>query len=148
MSQLQSFDIPTPLKLSAAWAATVLCYIYCDYFALYVPGKLQGVLDGGGPFGPVSQGSLLGAGVLLLIPCIMVFLSISLRSASSRVVNVGFGAVYTILMLLLAFTIQWYFYKLFAVVEAALTAAIAWIAWRWPKVNDPSEAGVAVGLHP
>jgi hypothetical protein len=141
MSQLQSFDVPTPVKLSAAWAATVLCYIYCDYFALYVPGKLQGVMEGIGPFGPVSQGSLLAAGVLLIIPGVMVFLCVVTRSVVSRVLNIALGAGYTILMLLLAFTTRWYFYKLFAVVEALLTAAIAWMAWKWPKLN--SVAGIS-----
>ena len=135
MMRLKEFEVPTPLKLSAAWAATVLCYIYCDYFDLYVPGKVQSIIEGAGPFGPVSQLTLLGAGVLLLVPSTMVFLSVALRPSASRLLNLVFGFVYTLIMILLAVTVQWYFYKVFAVVEAALTATIVWIAWRWPKVD-------------
>lgn len=135
MTRLQAFDVSTPIKLSAAWAATVLCYIYCDYFDLYVPGKVQSMIDGEGPFGPVSQLTLLGAGVLLLVPSTMVFLSVALRPAASHLLNLIFGVIYTLIMVLLALVVQWYFYKLFAVVEAALTATIVWIAWRWPKVD-------------
>lgn len=109
--QLQTFNLPTPLKLSAAWAATVLCYIYCDYFELYVPGKLQHMLDGSGPFGPVSQWNLLGAGALLIIPSVMVFLSVALPSKASRILNLILGCTYTLMMAALAFVAQWYFYK-------------------------------------
>lgn len=135
MMRLKEFDVPTPLKLSAAWAATVLCYIYCDYFDLYVPGKVQSMIEGEGPLGPVSQVTLLGAGVLLLIPSTMVFLSVALRPTASRLSNLIFGVVYTLIMVLLAVVVRWYFYKLFAVVESVLTATIVWIAWRWPKVD-------------
>ena len=131
--QLKNFDVSPPLKLSAAWAATVLCYLYCDYFALYVPGKMQAILEGAGPFGPVSQWSLLGAGVLLIVPSTMVLLSIVLPATASRGLSLVFGAAYTLIMGVLAVMASWYFYKVFAVVEAALTATIFWIAWRWPK---------------
>ena len=133
--QLKAFDVPTPLKLSAAWAATVLCYIYCDYFELYAPGKLQEMLEGACPFGPVSQSTLVGAAALLIIPSIMVLLSVVLSPTASRLFNLIFGVIYTLLMILIAFFTQWYFYKLFAVVEAALTATIFWIAWRWPRAH-------------
>ncbi len=136
MTQLKTDEIPTPLKLSAAWAATVLCYIYCDYFALYIPGKIQGMLDGQGPFGPVAQLSMVGAAVLLMIPSVMVFLSIVLSATASRVSNLIFGTLYTIIMGLIAVSVSWYFYKLFAIVEVALTATIVWLAWKWPRVRD------------
>lgn len=136
MTRLRTFYVPPPLKLSAAWGATVLCYIYCDYFDLYVPGKVQDMLDGDGPFGPVSEWTLLGAGILLIIPSTMVFLSVVLPGTASRLLSLVFGIVYTLIMVLLAFKAQWYFYKTFAVVEAALTAAIFWIAWRWPKTDE------------
>jgi hypothetical protein len=138
MASYRSFDIPTPVKISAAWAATVLCYIYCDYFALYVPGKMQEIQDGEGPFGAVSQGSLLGAGLLLMVPSAMVFLSIGMGSALSRILNIALGACYTFLMLLLAAMVSWHFYRVFAIVEALLTATIVWLAWNWPKRHDAS----------
>ena len=55
------FDPPLPvrLKLSALWASLTFCYLYGDYFGLYKPGKLQHMLDGAGPMGPATQGSLL-----------------------------------------------------------------------------------------
>ena len=43
---LEDIKVPVRYKLSAMWASVMFCYIYVDYFELYVPGKLQGMLDG------------------------------------------------------------------------------------------------------
>ena len=63
--------LPQRLKLSAAWASLTFCYLYGDYFGLYKPGKLQHMLDGAGPMGAISQGSLLFVASLLIVPGLM-----------------------------------------------------------------------------
>jgi len=55
---LHDIHIHVRYKLSALWSALMFCYLYGDYFGLYVPDKLKGMLDGEGPVGPVSQGTL------------------------------------------------------------------------------------------
>ena len=69
MSQLSDLTIHTKLKLSALWASTMFCYIYCDYFQLYVPGKLKSMLQGEmEPLGAVTQEILMGTSILMAIP--------------------------------------------------------------------------------
>ena len=133
MSQLTDFKLHTKLKLSLLWASTVFCFLYCDYFELYVPGKLDGMLQGNGLFGTVTQGALVATSVLLAIPSVLVFLSSALNPRTSQVLNVTFGVIYTLLMALLAFQADWYFYKFFAALETLLTALVVWYAWTWPK---------------
>ena len=134
MSELTDFKLHTKLKLSLLWVSTVFCYIYCDYFELYVPGKLQGMLQGNiGPLGAVTQNALMGTSLLLAVPSLLIFLSVALSPRLSRLLNVVFGVLYTLMMALLAFQAGWYFYKFFASVEAVLTALIVWYAWTWPK---------------
>ena len=133
LSQLTDFKLHTKLKLSLLWASTVFCYLYCDYFELYVPGKLDGMLQGNGLFGTVTQGALVATSVLLAIPSVLVFLSSALNPRTSQVLNVTFGVIYTLLMALLAFQADWYFYKFFAALEALLTVLVVWYAWTWPK---------------
>jgi hypothetical protein len=133
LSQLTDFKLHTKLKLSLLWASTVFCYLYCDYFELYVPGKLDGMLQGNGLFGTVTQGALVATSVLLAIPSVLVFLSSALNPRPSQVLNVTFGIIYTLLMALLAFQADWYFYKFFATLETLLTALVVWYAWTWPK---------------
>lgn len=124
--------VPTPVKLALLWASVTLCYLYCDYFELYVPGKLSGMLAGQmQPLGPVTQQVLLGAGALLLVPCLMVALSVLLPPRAARWANVVAGAAYTALMALFVVSVGWHFYRLYAFAEAVLTATIVWQAWSW-----------------
>lgn len=134
MHSLIDRPIDVKLKLSALWAATMACYIYCDYFELYVPGKLESMLAGTmGPLGTVTQGVLLGTALLMAVPSLMIALSVLLPARPNRVANLVIGALYTALLVLLAVTVEWHFYRLFAGLEAALTATIVVQAWRWPR---------------
>ena len=137
MSNLEDVQIPTKVKLSLLWTCTILCYLYCDYFGLYVPGKINSIISGkAGPFGSITQVSLLGMGTLLLVPCLMVAASIFLRPTFSRWTNIFVGALYTGLMALIAASVDWNFYRIYATVEALLTLAIVYIAWKWPNQNQ------------
>ena len=129
-------DPPLPLrvKLSALWASLTFCYLYGDYFGLYKPGKLQHMLDGAGPMGPTSQGSLLFVALLLAVPGLMVFLSLVLPARLARWLNIGLALFYA---LFVAITMPgaWWFYLAYSSIEIALCGAIAWLAWRWPRIG-------------
>lgn len=43
---LEDTRISARLKLAALWTSVMFCYVYGDYFELYVPGKLQDMLNG------------------------------------------------------------------------------------------------------
>lgn len=130
---LHDFKIHVKLKLSALWTSVMFCYIYGDYFGLYPPGKLQGMLDGRmGPLGPVTQGVLLGTAALMAIPSLMVVLTLVLRPPIARWANILFGALFTVIMLI-TMPGAWAFYFFLGVIEVALTALIVWYAWTWPR---------------
>jgi hypothetical protein len=130
---LDDFKIDVKVKISALWASLVFCYIYGDYFGLYQPGKLQGMLEGRmGPLGPTTQGVLLGTAILMAIPSIMVFLSLVLRPQVNRSANIILGVIFTLIMLI-TMPGAWAFYVFLGVVEVALSLLIVWYAWTWPK---------------
>ena len=134
VSVLDDIKIPVRMKLSSLWVSVVLCYIYGDYFELYVPGKLREMLEGRiGPLGPATQGVLVVTALLMAIPSVMVFLSVALRPNVSRLANIAFGAVYSVIMILVAIPSRWKFYQFLGVVEIALTLLIVWYAWTWPR---------------
>jgi hypothetical protein len=136
VSQLSDVPIDIKVKLAALWAATMLCYIYCDYFELYMPGKLDAMMKGRlGPF-DVTQGVLIGTSIMMAVPSLMVFLSVALRARSNRMLNIVVGIFFTLLMALLTVAADWYFYKLFAAIETTLTALVVWYAWTWPKAES------------
>lgn len=134
-SELQDFKVNVKLKLSALWASLVLCYLYGDYFGLYVPGSLQSMLDGKmGPLGATTQGVLLFTSAMMAIPSLMVALSLLLKPAMSRWMNIVFGLVYTAIILM-TMPGAWHFYIFLGIIEATLTLIIVWTAWHWPKAN-------------
>jgi hypothetical protein len=124
--------IPRRLKLSALWASLTFCYLYGDYFGLYKPGKLERMLDGAGPMGPATQGSLLFVALLLVLPGLMVCLSLALPARTTRWLNIGLATFFAVFV---AITMPgaWWFYLAYSSIEIILCIAIAWLAWRWPR---------------
>jgi len=119
------------IKLSALWVSMMLLYIYADILSLFRPGQVEEMIDGQmGPF-PVTQGSLMTAAILMIIPAVMVFLSITLKPAINRWVNIGFGALYTLVNISNLIGETWIYYLSFGVVEIALTLLIIRYAWKW-----------------
>ena len=128
--------INVKLRLAALWASLMFCYVYGDYFGLYVPGKLAGMIAGRmDPIGPVTQGVLLGTSAMMAVPALMVCLSLLLRASISCWVNLALGLVYAAIMLM-TMPGAWTFYLFFGVIEVALSLAIVWTAWRWPRQVD------------
>lgn len=133
---LEDFKVNVKIKISVLWASVTLCYLYGDYFELYVPGKTGGLLNGHNLLD--SPQKLLAAAVLLAIPAAMVFLSVILAPKINRVLNIAFGCLFTGIMLLIAFTSleSWKaFYVFLAILESVITAIITWYAWKWPTTN-------------
>jgi Family of unknown function (DUF6326) len=135
---LEDIKVPVRLKLSALWTALMFCYVYGDYFGLYPPGQLKGMLEGNGPLGPTSQGSLLAVSVLMVVPSLMTFLPVVLPPALNRWLNVSLALIYTVVVALTMLG-SWAFYLMFSSVEILLSLLIAWYAWRWPNARKSSD---------
>lgn len=132
---LEDNKVPLRVKLSALWAATMFCYIYGDFFGLFSPGTLAAMNAGRmGPLGDATPAVLLGVSVMMAIPSLMVFLSLVLPARIDRWANIALGLAYTAIMGLTMPGAP-LFYLFFGVVEIALTLAIAWSAWTWPKAS-------------
>ena len=127
-------DFKIKLKISALWISVMLCYLYGDYFELYVPKKTAGLVNGENLLN--SPQKLLMAAVLLSIPSLMVCLSLVLKPQTSRFLNFICGFLFTGIMLFIASTslVPWKtFYVFLAIVESAITTMIIFYAWKWPK---------------
>jgi hypothetical protein len=131
-TRLEDLKIHVRFKLSAAWAAIMSCYIYGDFWGLYRPGNLKDILEGGGPLGPTSQGSLVAVSVLVAIPAAMIFLSLALPPRLARWLNILISAALTAIILA-TLPGAWAFYVFMSIVEIALQSSILWYAWRWPR---------------
>lgn len=135
-SDLEDFKVNVKIKLSALWTSVMFCYIYGDYFELYVPKTVEKLISGKNLLN--SPMKLFAATLLLTIPALMIFLSLILKPKINRLLNLIFGIVYTALMLLIAFTsiTKWLtFYVFLAIIESIITSIIVWQAWTWQKLR-------------
>jgi Family of unknown function (DUF6326) len=130
----EDIKVHVRFKLFALWSSVMFFYIYGDYFELYQPGKLQEIIAGRMPFGAISQGALLGMAAVMVIPSLMPFLSLVLPTGVNRWVNIVFGVVYTVIMILVIRG-GWHYYVFYGLIEISLTVLIVWYAWTWPKQN-------------
>ena len=131
---LENQKVNIKIKLSALWASVVFCYLYDDYFELYVPDKIDSLITGVNVLD--SPAKLLIASIVVCIPSLMVALSILLNPKVNKFLNVFIGILFTLMMLLIGITsiTPWYsFYVFLAFLESIITITIVWYAWNWPK---------------
>jgi hypothetical protein len=135
-TEKQDVKIHVKMKLSALWVALMLLYIYADIFKLFVPGEIEKMISGRqGPL-PTTQGSLLTASILMMIPAVMVFLSLVLKTKVNRWANIIFGVLYTFVNISNLIGETWAFYLFFGILEIALTFLIVGYAWKWRNPED------------
>lgn len=132
--QYEDFKIHTKLKLSALWTSAMFLYIYGDYFELYVPEKVEGLLSGQNLLNTPYK--LLFATISLTLPSLMIILSLMMKPKWNRVLNISIGVFLTIFTLLVGFSSfsEWrIFYVMLSFFESIITSIIVWKAWHWPK---------------
>jgi hypothetical protein len=133
-TELEDVKINLKIKLSALWAAVMFLYVYADIKTIFRPGIIEGLMAGKAGDFQITQGFLLVSAIIMTIPSVMIFLSLSLKAKANRWANIILGIVYTgIILGTLLMGGAWAYYILYATVEIVLTGLIAWYAWKWPK---------------
>lgn len=137
-TQLEDFKTNVRIKLAALWTSVMFCYIYGDYFELYVPQKAEGLLNGQNMLD--SPLKVFIATYVLTIPALMIFLSVMLSPILTRWLNIGIGIflmLFTLLVGISSISTWRIFYVFLAIIESIITAIIVWQAWTWQK-KDPN----------
>jgi len=123
------------VKLAALWTSFMFLYIYVDYFALYMPGKIEDILNGRVFTFDITQGFIFIALFLAIIPMLMIFLSVVLKAGVNRLTNIIVATALIPYMLFNLAGEAWPHMILAAVVEVALLVLIIRYAWKWPTVK-------------
>lgn len=134
--QLEDFKVNIRIKLSALWTAVMFCYIYGDYFELYVPRKVEGLLNGQNMLDTPEK--LFVATFILTVPALMIFLSLMLSPKLTKWLNIGIGLFFTLFTLLVGISAisEWrIFYVFLSFVESIITVIIMFKSWNWKKVT-------------
>ncbi|MCB0686811.1 MAG: hypothetical protein KDC53_09805 [Saprospiraceae bacterium] len=123
------------LKLAALWTSVMFLYIYVDYFALYMPGKLERIQVGKVFVFDITQGFLMFALTSVTIPALMISVSVVLPAKANRLSNIIIAAVFIPYTLFNLAGDAWRHMVFGAVVEVVLLGLIMHYAWKWPVVS-------------
>lgn len=132
---LEDIKVSLKLKLATLWTGFMFLYIYVDYFALYMPGKIDDILKGKVFVFAITQGFLLAALVSVTIPALMIFLSVALSARINRRANIIIAIVYIPYTLFNLTGEAWMHMVFGAVAEVILLCLIILNAWKWPCVE-------------
>lgn len=134
--EFEDFIINIKILLAGLWTSVMFLYIYGDYFELYVPKKVEGLLNGSNLLN--SPYKLLLATILLTVPSLMIFLSLVLKPKLNRILNISVASFLTAFTLLVGFSSisEWrIFYVMLAFLESIITGFIVWKALHWNRSN-------------
>ena len=144
-TEREDLRINVRIKLSALWVAIMLLYIYADILSLFKPGQIEQMIAGKmGPF-PVTQSSLLAGSTLMIVPAVMVFLSLTLKTIVNRWANITTGVLYTFVNISNLVGETWAYYVFFGIVEIAFTLLIVRYAWKWSDNTVTSKIALNQG---
>ena len=127
------------VRLSTLWLFATLNYLYCDVVTIMDPQKLKQFMAGTVGGMEITQGFLLGAGVLVEIPIAMVLLSRVLKYRINRPANIIAGVIMTAVQILTLLPSRpTGYYLFFSILEILATTLVVWYAWKWssPGVED------------
>ena len=133
---LEDIKVSLKLKLATLWASFMFLYIYVDYFALYMPSKIEDILKGRVFVFDITQGFLLVALASVTIPALMIFLSVALPAKVNRWANIIIATVYIPFSLFNLAGEAWMQMVFGAVIEVVLLCLIIRYAWKWPRIEN------------
>jgi hypothetical protein len=145
---LEVLRMPLQAKIAAAWTSFMFMYIYVDFFNLYKPGVVDGILNGLVWRFDVTPTLLTIMLASVAIPALMVMLSMTLPARVNRATNLVVASLYIPYSMFNAAGATWdwaYFYGLSIGIEVLLLAFILRSAWTWPR-RTASPATLAASL--
>ncbi len=115
------------ITLSILWVASMLNNLWGDVLRIMAGDfkagqEIEGV--------KMSQGMWLGIAILMVIPIIMVFLSLTLDDPVNRWANIIVGVIFIFVNLA---SLPGYpaYHKFLIIVGIGLNALTVWYAWNW-----------------
>ena len=132
-SAREDVKLNVKLKLAAAWTSLMFLIIYLDYFHLYMPGSIEGILAGKMFVFDITQVALLAGLGTVTIPALMIFLSVALSAKVNRWTNMIVAALYIPFLLFNLAGVTWMHMVFGAVVQVVLLLLIIRYAWKWTE---------------
>lgn len=124
------------IKISVLWLFYTVAFLAVMTLGTMEPGVLSQFLDTGEIEGmKIGQELLLFFAVMILVPLVMAFLSLTLKDSTNRWASILVGIIYTALQLFalvetLTVSSVYAYAVLMEVTKAIVPALIVWTAWK------------------
>ena len=119
----------TRIKLSGIWIALMLTYLLGDVLRIFSGDFSAGAI---GEM-QVSQGMYLGLAIIMVIPILMVFLSLTLNYPVNRWANIIVAIIFFVINLIGLPGYPSAYDKFLIIIGLLFNVLTAWYAWKWPK---------------
>ena len=115
------------IKLSALWVALMLTYLLGDVLRIYAGDFKAGEIGGK----HITQGMWLGIAIVMVIPVVMVFLSLTLKYPVNRWTNIIVAILFFVFNLIGLPVYPSAYDKFLIIVGLVFNALTVWYAWQW-----------------
>jgi hypothetical protein len=115
------------IKLSAIWVMLMLTYLLGDVLRIFSGDFIAGEIGGK----KMSQGMWLGIAIVMIIPVVMIFLSLILKTPVNRWVNISVAIFFFVFNLIGLPTYPSLYDKFLIVIGLGLNTLTIWYAWKW-----------------
>ena len=115
------------IKLSALWVALMLTYLLGDVLRIFSGDFKAGEIGGK----QIPQGMYLGLAMLMVIPAVMVFLSLTLPYKADRWANIVVAIFFFVFNAIGLPTYPSAYDKFLIVVGLVFNVLTVWYAWKW-----------------
>jgi hypothetical protein len=120
------------IKLSGLWVALMLTYLLGDVLRIFSGDFVAGEIGGM----EITQAMYLGLAILLVLPVVMVFLSLTLKDKINRWLNIILAVFLFFFNLVGLPTYPSAYDQFLIVVGLAFNVLTVWYAWKWPKATS------------
>ena len=115
------------ITLSGLWIALMLTYLLGDVLRIFSGDFKAGEIGGI----QISQKMYLGMAILMVIPIVMVFLSLTLKYPLNRWANIIVAIFFFILNIIGLPTYPGAYDKFLIIVGLGFNVLTVWYAWKW-----------------
>lgn len=117
------------IKLSALWVMLMLTYLLGDVLRIFSGDFVAGEMGGM----QITQEIYLVAAIILVIPVVMIFLSLTLPYNTNRWTNIILAIFFFVFNLVGLPTYPSAYDKFLIIVGLGFNGLTVWYAWKWCK---------------
>jgi len=131
---LDDVKINVKIKLAALWVALMFLYIYADIKSFFQQGIIEEIMAGEVAGILITPTLLWVTAILMSIPGVMVFLSLTLKPQANRWTNIIVSIFHIgLAIMIMLMPGSWVYSYIYYIGQLVYLLLIVWYAWKWPN---------------